>query len=317
MSKHSNLRSREFKLYLNHSQEDTPEGTGKIQMPHKDPEKRRSYQRQYRLRNATKAAVYIAEWRRDNADKFKAVKKAWLKKHQEQIRNYQKAYRLEHSDELREYHKEYRRTNSGKRAVQMQQWQKRNAAKRRAYRKNQYKQNLTFRLGVNLRSRLNAAVSARCRAGSAVRDLGCSINEFVVYISGLFAPGMSWENRGEWHLDHIKPLAAFDLTDREQFLAACHFTNIQPLWAADNFRKGSAIDPPGTSQECPACGAIVPKLLSERIHTCSCGCVMSRDQASGMVIKNRAFRRGHRGGPIRPTADELAGPVKRAGALFV
>jgi hypothetical protein len=54
-----------------------------------------------------------------------------------------------------------------------------------------------------------------------------------------FQQGMSWDNYGQWHIDHIKPLAKFDLTDRTQFLAACHYTNLQPLWAEDNLSKGA------------------------------------------------------------------------------
>lgn len=50
---------------------------------------------------------------------------------------------------------------------------------------------------------------------------------------------MSWDNWGEWHLDHIQPLASFDLTDREQFLQATNYTNYQPLWALENIRKGA------------------------------------------------------------------------------
>jgi hypothetical protein len=48
---------------------------------------------------------------------------------------------------------------------------------------------------------------------------------------------MTWDNwtTDGWHIDHIKPLASsFDLTDRKQFLEACHYTNLQPLWAKDN-----------------------------------------------------------------------------------
>lgn len=52
---------------------------------------------------------------------------------------------------------------------------------------------------------------------------------------------MSFENYGEWHIDHIRPLASFDLRDPDQVKAACHFSNLQPLWAAENIRKGARI----------------------------------------------------------------------------
>ena len=96
-----------------------------------------------------------------------------------------------------------------------------------------------------LASRLRRALRTGQKGGSASRDLGCSIVAFRAYIQTQFLPGMSWNNwaRDGWHLDHIRPLASFDLTDREQFLAACHYTNYQPLWAIDNLRKGAKITP--------------------------------------------------------------------------
>ncbi len=83
------------------------------------------------------------------------------------------------------------------------------------------------------------------KAGSAIRDLGCTIPELKAHLEARFYPNpetgeaMAWENwkHDGWHIDHIRPLSSFDLTDREQFLQACHFTNLQPLWAEENFSK--------------------------------------------------------------------------------
>ena len=66
---------------------------------------------------------------------------------------------------------------------------------------------------------------------------------FKDYIESLFQPGMTWENYGRrgWHLDHIIPLTHFDLTIRKQFLRACHYANLQPLWAKDNIKKSDSL----------------------------------------------------------------------------
>ncbi len=100
-----------------------------------------------------------------------------------------------------------------------------------------YHGNLQFRLAVNLRNRVYAAMTRGYRAGSAVRDLGCTIPELIAHLEAQFTEGMSWENFGAWHLDHKTRLSWFDLTNREQFLRAAHYTNLQPLWAADNISK--------------------------------------------------------------------------------
>jgi hypothetical protein len=86
---------------------------------------------------------------------------------------------------------------------------------------------------------LTHAVRNNQKAGSAVKDLGCSVDELKLYLSSKFADHMSWDNYGEWHIDHIVPLSSFDLTNREELLKACHYTNLQPLWAKDNLKKGA------------------------------------------------------------------------------
>lgn len=72
--------------------------------------------------------------------------------------------------------------------------------------------------------------------------LGCTLEEARLHIEARFAPGMTWANHGEWELDHIRPIASWDMTDPEQVKACAHFTNLQPLWAYDNRSKGGRYD---------------------------------------------------------------------------
>lgn len=91
-----------------------------------------------------------------------------------------------------------------------------------------------------LRRRLQAAFSAGRKFSKTARDLlGCEIPHFRAHLESLWKPGMSWENYGfyGWHIDHIKPCAKFDLADPEQQKACFHWTNLQPLWAKENFDK--------------------------------------------------------------------------------
>jgi len=106
-----------------------------------------------------------------------------------------------------------------------------------------HRSDLKTKLSSNLRSRLRAALRNKAKSGSSIRDLGCSIEDFIIYIGSKFQNGMSWENYGMygWHIDHIMPVSSFDLTDRNQHLKACHYSNLQPLWAKDNLSKSNKI----------------------------------------------------------------------------
>lgn len=115
------------------------------------------------------------------------------------------------------------------------------------YLSNRYNNDIQFRIASCLRSRLYQAIKREIKLGSAVNDLGCSIEEFKVYLESQFQPGMSWENYGngsgytKWNIDHIIPLNTVDLTDREQFLKVCHYTNLRPMWQCENISRNKKI----------------------------------------------------------------------------
>lgn len=114
---------------------------------------------------------------------------------------------------------------------------------RRIYSKKRRETDIQFKLKGLLCSRLNDVLNGRKKSGSAVRDLGCSIEELKIYLESKFQSGMNWQNHSKtgWHIDHIKPLYSFDLTIREELIKACHYTNLQPLWAIDNLKKSNKI----------------------------------------------------------------------------
>jgi hypothetical protein len=105
------------------------------------------------------------------------------------------------------------------------------------------KEEIQYRLQDILRNRLYLAIRNEQKTGSAIKDLGCSINDLKIHLEKQFKDGMSWDNYGfrGWHFDHIKPLASFDLSKRDQLVETVNYKNLQPLWWKDNLSKGNKI----------------------------------------------------------------------------
>lgn len=151
------------------------------------------------------------------------------------------AQRIRERDKIRSRKRRQSAEYNAKQIERKREWREKNKerylASSRVYDAKQRKENIQRRLSKNLRHRIYKAVLGKTKGVSAVRDLGMSIPDFKNYIESLFRPGMSWDNYGEWHLDHKKPLISFDLTDINQAKQACHYSNIQPLWAIENQKK--------------------------------------------------------------------------------
>lgn len=146
------------------------------------------------------------------------------------IRRKEMAKKYENKPEVIKYRKEYKNRPE--------------IRERRNNRRNKrYKEDLNYKLSMGLRIRLNSAVKGNYKAGSAVHDLGCTIAELKIHLEKQFKPGMTWDNHilFGWHIDHRSALSTFDLTNREQFLKACHYTNLQPMWWKENISKGKKL----------------------------------------------------------------------------
>lgn len=110
-----------------------------------------------------------------------------------------------------------------------------------------FKRDRAFALGFYLSNTIRIAVreAGGRKSARAEQILGCSIQDFMRYIESMWRPGMSWGNRGRtidcWQLDHRRPISSFDLRDPAQQHECFHYTNYQPLWAAENKQKGASL----------------------------------------------------------------------------
>lgn len=135
----------------------------------------------------------------------------------------------------------WRNKNRENYRLKQQQWIAENSQQhlknQREYKQKRCQVDLLYKLKRRVRSRLG-----RIKFSSSIRTrdwLGCSIEELKEYLELKFKPGMTWDNYGDWHIDHKIPLAS--AVDEQEILKLCHYTNLQPLWAKDNLSKGDTL----------------------------------------------------------------------------
>lgn len=114
---------------------------------------------------------------------------------------------------------------------------------KREYQKNRRATDPVFKFSSDTRARIRGCIKNKSMRGME-NLLGCTGEEAFNYLISRFTPDMTLEAfmDGEIHIDHIRPIASFDLTKEEEIKECFHYTNLQPLWAADNFSKGAKWD---------------------------------------------------------------------------
>jgi hypothetical protein len=125
------------------------------------------------------------------------------------------------------------------------EYEKSHKKERKEYQTKRKQNNINIRIIYCLRSRVNKTLRrvSATKNDHLVSLIGCSIADLKLHLENQFVEGMSWENHNlhGWHIDHIIPCIKFDLTNPEEQKKCFHYTNLQPLWAVDNLRKGDRI----------------------------------------------------------------------------
>ena len=202
-------------------------------------------------------AEYSREYYRKNREILLEKQRLRDANRADEKRAYCREYHVVNKEALADKKRAYREATAEHRKAKMREWYEKNReyaiAKAKEYRdankstlnklSNQYK---TTRSSVDplfkFKRCLRTLIYAKIRQGGYTKKsktftiLGCTFDEFQQHISAQFTEGMSWSNHGEWHLDHITPVAV--ATTEEDVIRLNHYTNFRPLWAVDNLRKG-------------------------------------------------------------------------------
>jgi hypothetical protein len=149
-------------------------------------------------------------------------------------------------EKRRKYQDEYLEKHPDKKAkcrTQTKNWLKKNEGYATNWMANERKINPHYHIKASLYASLHHYLKKE-KKNHMVWFLGCTIQEFKVYLESKFQEGMNWDNYGMfgWHIDHIKPVSLFDLKDEQQLKECWNYKNFQPLWATDNLKKGNSYE---------------------------------------------------------------------------
>jgi hypothetical protein len=215
--------------------------------------KKKEYDKQWYLKNKEKIKKLSNQWYLKNKEKRKEATKKWYLKNKKEKDEYNKQWYLKNKEKRKETNKQWYLRNKEKRNNKSKEWALKNKEKRKETNKQWYlknkehinkrnkkrrRTNPTYRLVINLRRRTLLALKGNKKSTNTMILLGVPNLEFLWnHLESTFKPGMTRNNHGLWHVDHIIPCASFDLNNPEEQVKCFHYTNLQALWAHENFSK--------------------------------------------------------------------------------
>ena len=177
------------------------------------------------------------KWRNNNKEKIKNH----YQETKQTILDYQKKYREENLGKIKERKKKYYNINKKEILDKNKIYRKNTKNIRNIYEYKNKKNDPIYSLLCGMRSRLcnYLKMCGITKKNKTFDIVGCSPEFLKEHLEAQFTDGMSWDNRGEWHIDHIIPLSSAKTED--ELYKLCHYENLQPLWAEDNLKKSNKI----------------------------------------------------------------------------
>jgi hypothetical protein len=187
----------------------------KERLAEENPERVIELKKKWRAENKEKSIRQANEWRKANPEKALESECRKYAKHKEAILARNKEYRQRNKDAIN--------------------------AQKREYIKKRRQEHAPYAIQMRLRARFAVAVNRKrlSKKSSMYSIVGCSWEELKAYLESKFLPGMSWDNRSLWEIDHIIPCATAKTEEETEKLF--HFSNLQPLWRSDNLKKGAKL----------------------------------------------------------------------------
>ena len=177
------------------------------------------------------------QWRQDNKEHVKEYKAQWKQNNPE----YHAQWNVDNKEHVKEYNAQYYQNNKEYAKEYSAQYYQNNREHLNQYQNEKYHSDPLYRMRRNIGNRTNQAFKAKSwhKNGGTEELLGCDWKTAFNHIQSKFKDGMSWDNKGEWHIDHIVPLDC--ARDEEEMKKLCHYTNLQPLWATPNMSKSNKV----------------------------------------------------------------------------
>jgi hypothetical protein len=177
------------------------------------------------------------DYRKNNSEKVLELTRNWTKKNPEWVYNRHKKWREENPEKVKEMRGNWLNKNPEKRKEYRENYKSRKQEQRKERRDKDPIFNLTNRLRCRLWKYLK--ILNITKTNKTFDIVGCSPQFLKEHLETQFTDGMSWDNRSEWHIDHIIPLSSAKTED--ELYKLCHYENLQPLWAEDNLKKSNKI----------------------------------------------------------------------------